>query len=323
MCLTALRFSDPNVRWRRSRPADHPDAAHIHLISHSHPFRMKGSGLAPRTPPLSLSLSGKFAMPQCRWVDTHAHLTHARFEDRLDETLANSVAEGVVRVVSAATCADDAAQAIELARRSPIVRAAVGIHPNDTHLAAPGDWDRIVEMAHDPAVVAIGETGLDRYWKDAPFEVQLDSFGRHLDLAERLDLPVVIHCRDAMPDILDLLETRGRPVQGTLHCFTGSGADAQRLLELGLHLGFGGICTFKHKDSAALADVIRAVPEDRLLLETDAPFLSPHPFRGKTNEPARIPVIGRFVAELRGWSEDECATITTGNAMKLFADRSV
>jgi len=262
-------------------------------------------------------------MSECRWVDTHAHLTHARFADHVDEILAGAASEGLVKIVSAATCVDDAAQAIELARRSPIVRAAVGIHPNDTHLAEPGDWDKIVDMADDPAVVAIGETGLDRYWKDAPLEGQLDSFARHLDLAERLDLPVVIHCRDAMPDILAFLESRARPVQGTLHCFTGSLADAQRLLALGLHLGFGGICTFKHKDSAALADVIRAVPEDRILLETDAPFLSPHPFRGKTNEPARIPVIGRYVAELRGWSEAECAAKTSGNALSLFADRLV
>lgn len=256
-----------------------------------------------------------------RWVDTHAHLTHAKLVERSAEVIANAEADGVVRIVSAATCADDARAVTALAANSTIVRAAVGIHPNDTHLAAPGDWERIVALAEDRHVVAIGETGLDKYWKDAPFDVQLDFFSRHLELAERLGLPVVIHCRDAMTEILEFLECRNRPVQGTLHCFTGSVPDAERLMALGLHLGFGGICTFRNKDSDTFAEVIRAVPEDRLLLETDAPFLSPHPFRGKTNEPARVAVVGRFVAELRGWTEQKCSEITTRNALALFADR--
>ncbi|MBI1324584.1 YchF/TatD family DNA exonuclease [bacterium] len=260
-------------------------------------------------------------MPSPRWVDTHAHLTHSRLVDRVAEILATAAAEGVIRIVSAATCAEDALAVTELATNSSIVRAAVGIHPNDTHLAAPGDWDRIVALTENRHVVAIGETGLDKYWKDAPFDVQLDFFARHLDLAERLGLPVVIHCRDAMPEILEFLETRNRPVKGTLHCFTGTLPDAQRLMALGLHLGFGGICTFRNKDSDTFAELIRAVPEDRILVETDAPFLSPHPFRGKTNEPARVAVVGRFIAELRGWPEDKCSEITTQNALALFADR--
>jgi len=256
-----------------------------------------------------------------KWVDTHAHLTHSKLADRVSEILATAEAEGVVRIVSAATCAGDALAVTQLAAQTPIVRAAVGIHPNDTHLAAPGDWSTIEALAEDRNVVAIGETGLDKYWKDAPFDVQLDFFSRHLDLAERLGLPVVIHCRDAMADILAFLESRHRPLRGTLHCFTGTKSDAERLMALGLHLGFGGICTFRNKDSDAYADLIRSIPEDRLLLETDAPFLSPHPYRGKTNEPARVAVVGRFVAELRGWSEERCGEITTRNALELFADR--
>jgi TatD DNase family protein len=260
-------------------------------------------------------------MPASRWVDTHAHLTHSKLADRASEAIANAHGEGVVRVVTAATCAADARQAVALAQSDEIVRAAVGIHPNDTHLAEPDDWDVIVKLADSPGVVAIGETGLDRYWKDAPFETQLDYFGRHLDLAESRNLPIVIHCRDAMVEIIEFLESRGRTLKGTLHCFTGTDADAERLIALGLHLGFGGICTFKHKDSVALTEVIKTLPADRILLETDAPFLSPHPFRGKTNEPARVAVVGRFVAELRGWSEAECGEITTANALTLFADR--
>ena len=257
-------------------------------------------------------------MPHARWADTHAHLTHSKFGLHAADAISAAATNGIVRIVTASTCADDAQSVVALASRFPIVKAAVGIHPNDTHEAAPGDWETIVTLASDPNVVAVGETGLDRYWKDAPFEVQQDSFVRHLDLAERLGLPVVIHSRDAMPDILALLEARGRTLRGTLHCFTGTLDDAERLLALGLHLGFGGICTYKGKESEALHAVIRAIPEDRLLLETDAPFLSPAPFRGKVNEPARVAVVGAFVAGLRGWSEEHCGEVTTVNAERLF-----
>jgi TatD DNase family protein len=259
-------------------------------------------------------------MPQLpEWVDTHAHVTHAKFTTSLENLLENCAAEGVRYIVSAATCADDARRLTAIAACSEVVRAAVGIHPNDTHLAEPGDWEEIVRLAHEAAnVVAIGETGLDRYWKDASFDIQTDYFQRHLDLAESLDKPVVIHCRDAMPDILALLEARNRPVKGTLHCFIGSMEDAQRLIQLGLNLGIGGISTFTNKEFDALRNVIRQIPDDRLLVETDAPFLSPHPFRGKTNEPARAAVVGRALATLRGWSDEQCALITTANATRLF-----
>ncbi|MFM7591630.1 MAG: TatD family hydrolase [Isosphaeraceae bacterium] len=256
---------------------------------------------------------------QSWWVDTHAHVTHSKVASGLEQTIANCRAENVRWIVSAATCASDATRLAEIVAESDTVRAAVGIHPNDTHLAANGDWETIVRLASEAKnVVAIGETGLDRYWKDSPFDIQTDYFLRHLELAETLNLPVVIHCRDAMTDILKLLEDRGRPVRGTLHCFTGSIEDAQRLMQIGLHLGFGGICTFTNKEFDALRDVIRQIPEERILTETDAPFLSPHPFRGKPNEPARVAVVGRAIAAMRGWTDDYCARVTTDNACKLF-----
>ena len=263
--------------------------------------------------------SGSSMQDQDWWVDTHAHVTHSKMAGGLNQILENCKAENVRWVVSAATCAEDAVRLTEIAAESEIVRAAVGIHPNDTHLAEPGDWEAIVRLANEAKnVVAIGETGLDRYWKDAPFEIQTDYFLRHLELAESLNLPVVIHCRDAMSDILKLLEDRGRSVRGTLHCFIGSLEDAQRLMQLGLHLGLGGICTFTNKEFDALRDVIRQIPEDRILTETDAPFLSPHPFRGKTNEPARVAVVGRAIAAMRGWTNEYCARVTTANARNVF-----
>lgn len=257
-------------------------------------------------------------MTQTTWIDTHAHVTHLKFSQNLENILTNARDASLKTIVSASTCAVDAAAVVELAHREPLVKAAVGIHPNDTHQMQAGDWERILALAEESVVVAIGETGLDRYWKDAPFEVQQVSFLNHLALAENLGLPVVIHCRDAMSDVLDLLERRNRPLRGTMHCFIGNLDDSKRLLDLGLHLGIGGISTFANKEFDPLRDVIRQIPQDRLLVETDAPFLSPHPFRGKMNEPCRVAVIGQALADLRGWSVEECARITTENAESLF-----
>lgn len=253
-----------------------------------------------------------------RWIDTHAHVTHAKYAGKVDSIIANARDSGVVKIISNATCAEDARAVVELAQREPIIRAAVGVHPNDTHLVQPGDWATITTLAAHPAVVAIGETGLDRYWKDAPFDVQQESFRNHLRLAEEQGLPVVIHCREAMEAIIDLLRYWARPVRGTLHCFIGTLDDANRLMDLGLHLGIGGISTFANKDFDALRETISQLPAERLLVETDAPFLSPHPFRGKTNEPARVAVVGEALATLRGWSAQACADITTANAESLF-----
>ena len=260
-------------------------------------------------------------MQKTGWVDTHAHLTNSKLRDQISEILEHCQRLNVTQIISAATSADDADDVVSLCKEFTCVRAAVGIHPNDTHLAKPHDWDRITQLALSPEVVAIGETGLDRYWKDAPFEVQIDYFERHLNLAEQLSLPVVIHCRDAMPDVLSLLENRSKPVRGTLHCFLGSTDDARRLIDLGLHLGIGGISTFANKEFDALRETVRKIPHDRLLVETDAPFLSPHPFRGRTNEPARVAVVGEHLASLIGLSVDQCASLTSENALSLFRKR--
>ena len=180
------------------------------------------------------------------------------------------------------------------------------------------DWAAVVDLAERPEVVAIGETGLDRYWDRTPFPVQQEWFDRHLELAHQRDLPVVIHCRDCQRDIIEQLRSLGRPVRGVLHSFTGTWDDAQAFLDLGLHLSFAGMLTFTNKSLDALRDVAARVPLDRLLVETDSPYLSPHPFRGKTNEPARVALTARRLAEIRGISPAELARITTANARRLF-----
>lgn len=257
-------------------------------------------------------------MNDLKWIDTHAHLTHKKLQGQIPTLLENCRSQNICQIISAATTACDAEELVQLCQMQDLVKAAVGIHPNDTHLAGPNDWTTICRLVQEPSVVAIGETGLDRYWKDAPLETQIDFFERHLELALEYDLPVVIHCRDAMEDILSLLEKRGKTVRGTLHCFIGSLEDAKRLIDLGLHMGIGGISTFRNKEFDSLRETIQQIPIDRLLVETDAPFLSPHPFRGKVNEPARVSVIGEALAELLGISIAECASITSSNAQNLF-----
>jgi TatD DNase family protein len=166
--------------------------------------------------------------------------------------------------------------------------------------------------------VAVGETGLDRYWDSTPFPRQRDWFDRHLALAHRLDLPVVIHCRDCLGDVIDQLRALRRPIRGVLHSFTGTWEGARALLDLGLDLSFAGMITFANKGLDELRAVAARVPLDRLLVETDSPYLSPHPHRGKTNEPCRVAVTASRLAQVRGIGLDELAQATTANAKRLF-----
>jgi len=251
-------------------------------------------------------------------VDTHAHLVDKRLREDLDGVLNRALGTGVTQIIAIGTTAATSAGVLELAQAHPGVFAAVGIHPNDAAEADQQDWPVIVDLIAQPGVVAIGETGLDRYWKRTPFEQQQDWFDRHLTLAQENDLPVVIHCRDCQRDIIEQLRRLRRPVQGVMHAFTGTWDDAQACLDLGLHLSFAGMVTFTNKALDSLRDVAARVPLDRLLVETDSPYLSPHPFRGQTNEPARVNLIALRLAEIRSLSPAEFARISTGNARTLF-----
>lgn len=251
-------------------------------------------------------------------VDTHAHLDDDRLRSNLAEVLDNARAAQVVQIIAIATTAADSARVLDLAGEHPGVFATVGFQPNNVAEAVDGDWERIVELAKRPRVVALGETGLDRYWDFAPFNLQQDWFDRHLRLAHELDLPVVIHCREADADVVAQLSALGRPVRGVLHSFTGSTADAERFLDLGLHISFAGMLTFNTRKLDALRAAAAAVPVDRLLVETDSPYLSPHPFRGRPNQPARVAWTARKLAEVHGLTPEELAEATTANARRLF-----
>ncbi|HUG91865.1 MAG TPA: TatD family hydrolase [Planctomycetaceae bacterium] len=251
-------------------------------------------------------------------IDTHAHLDEDAFSVDRDDVVARATAAGVAAVITIGTTAESSRRAVELARLHPAVFAAVGIQPNYTAAAQPGDWEIIEQLAREPKVVAIGETGLDRYWDYAPLELQQDYFARHVELSRRLDLPFVVHCRDAEAEVVAQLRglASAGPLRGVMHSFTGDLATAGACLELGLYVSFAGMVTYKK--NAALRSVAAAIPLDRLLVETDAPYLAPAPMRGKRNEPAYVVHTARCLAETRGLPPETLAAQTTANARALF-----
>ena len=250
--------------------------------------------------------------------DTHAHLDEDAFSQDVDEVIARAVASGVTTMLAVATTAESSRATITLAARVSNVFAAVGIHPNYAVQAKPGDWEVIEELASSPKVIAIGETGLDRYWDHTPFDVQLDYFRRQMELAKQRDLPFIVHCREAEPDVdAALREAAGTgSLKGIMHSFCGGRATLDAALELGMHISFAGMLTFKK--NLELRELAKSVPLDRLLVETDSPYLAPQPQRGKRNEPAFVRHTAECLAEIHGRTLDEMSAITTANAKRLF-----
>jgi TatD DNase family protein len=251
--------------------------------------------------------------------DTHAHLDDDRFRDDLSAALDRAAAAGLTHVNCIATTAADSVRCVEIAGRFPLVWASVGIQPNNVAEAQPGDWAEIERLAVAPRVVAIGETGLDRYWDRAPFPLQEDYFARHLALARRHNLAVVIHCREAEADTVRMLREdydRHGPVRGVMHSFTGDQATADAALAMGLHVSFAGMVTYK--TAGDLRAIAKTIPADRLLVETDCPYLAPVPMRGKRNEPAFVAHTAALLAQERNVAVEELAAQTTRNALMVF-----
>jgi TatD DNase family protein len=253
-------------------------------------------------------------------IDTHSHLFDDRFRKDLPAVLQRAAAAGVERVVCLGIDRESSLESVAIANRFPLVVAAVGIQPNSAAEAKPGDWEEVVRLAEtEPRVVAIGETGLDRYWDRTPFPLQEEHFARHIDLARRLGKPFVIHCRDAEADVVKVLRAeldKHGPVRAVMHSFTGDLATARACLDMGLYISFAGMVTYPTAQN--LRDVAKEMPLDRLLVETDCPYLAPQPVRGKRNEPAYVAHTAALLAGVKGVAVAELEEHTTRNARLFF-----
>ncbi len=247
------------------------------------------------------------------WVDSHAHLT--ALGGGADAALDRARDAGVAAVVCVGTDAASSRAGIELAARHDDVRATVGLHPHDA-TRLDDEWEELTRLAAADEVVAVGETGLDFHYLHSPAAEQERSFRRHVELARRLGLALVVHSRDAWDDTFRVLADEEPPPATVLHCFTGGPDEAARALELGCWLSFSGIVTFKN--AAAVRAAAAITPPDRLLVETDAPYLAPVPHRGRENEPAFVPLVGAAVADAAGLDPAQAAAATTTGAGAVF-----
>jgi TatD DNase family protein len=251
-------------------------------------------------------------------VDAHCHLDYSPMADDLEATLRAARRAGVVQLVHVGCSRGSLERAVELARNHDPVFAAVGIHPHEADTVDEAVLDSLAEMAEEPKVVAIGETGLDYHYDRSPRDRQRAELARHVVLARRLDMPLVLHVRDAHDEAMAVVEHEGprseRP--GMVHCFTGGPEEAEGWLRLGFHLSFSGIATFRR--SEAIREAARLCPPDRILLETDAPYLAPEPVRGRKNAPANVAFTCARLAAERGETPETLAEISAHNARSLL-----
>ena len=255
-------------------------------------------------------------------VDSHAHLDTGAFDGDRREVLNRALECGVGIIVNVGLDLESSRASLELAERYPQLFAALGFHPHNAIEMKESDLAQLKRLCHHKKVIAIGETGLDFYRKLSPPEIQVEAFKSQLRLAQELGLPVIVHSRNAEQETLEILTDwaqgqNGRPL-GVLHCFGGNATLAQRFLELGFMLSIAGPVTYP---SSRAAQVVGSLPEDRFLVETDCPFLAPHPQRLRRNEPSFLPIIVHKIAEIRKATPEAIAQATTQNAVRLFGGK--
>ncbi|MFF2158912.1 TatD family hydrolase [Paenibacillus chitinolyticus] len=250
-------------------------------------------------------------------TDTHTHMNNEAFDEDCDEAIQRAWDNGVTRIVNVGFNRETIPSSIELAEKYDFIWTTVGWHPTDAIDMRPGDLEWIEELCKHEKVVAIGEIGLDYHWDTSPKDVQARVFREQIRLARKVGLPIVIHNREAHQDIVNILkEEKAAEVGGIMHCYSGSWETAKQCLDMNFHISFGGPITFKNAKQPK--EVLKQVPLDRLLIETDAPYLTPHPFRGKRNETSYVRLVAEAAAELRGMSLEELAKVTTDNAVRLL-----
>ena len=249
-------------------------------------------------------------------ADSHAHIDDERFDADRDEVVARALAAGVSLIVNIGADMASSARSVALAEKYPGIYAAVGMHPHDSQDMKETDYRQLEQWANHPKVVAIGEIGLDYHYDLSPRPVQKEVFLRQLDLARKTGKPFIIHEREAHADMLDIIRYAARGLNGVFHCFSGSVETAREYLKMGFYISVAGPVTFPK--SVKTKEVAKAVPLDRLLVETDSPYLTPQPFRGKRNEPAYVRLVAEEIANLRDIPLAELAETTTANVRRLF-----
>ncbi len=251
-----------------------------------------------------------------RLIDTHCHLDWNKFDSDRDQVVQRAIEAGVTRMITVGVDIPSSRRAIELAEKYPAVYAAIGVHPNDCGDFDKSALDQVRLLACHERVVAIGEIGLDYYWQKTARDQQARAFEMQLDLAAEIHKPVIIHNREATQDVMKVITQHVSRVTGVLHSFFDTIEVAQQAIGLGYSIGFTGPITFKKADRERA--VAKEVPLDRILIETDAPFLTPEPHRGQRNEPAYVKHVAEMIAHVKGLTLDEVARQTTSNAEKLF-----
>jgi TatD DNase family protein len=251
------------------------------------------------------------------YFDSHAHLEDEKFHQDRDALIQGLPGRGVSKVLNVGSTLETSRASVELASKYSFIYAAVGVHPHEVSSLGQGDLEKLIIMAKAPKVVAIGEIGLDYYYDFSPRELQRQFFAEQIELAYELGLPIVVHNRDAHRDVLTILRERKEKILGgVMHCYSGSWEMAKEFMNLGLYISLGGPVTFKNAKRPV--EVAQEVPLDRLLIETDSPYLTPTPYRGKRNDPGYVGLVAEKIAQIRGMAPDEIAKITWENAKKLF-----
>jgi TatD DNase family protein len=251
------------------------------------------------------------------YFDSHVHLNDEQYLADLDDVIAGAIAANVTRMVCIGWDAPSSERAVAIAESHEGVFAAVGIHPEAAHRVGEEDFDRIASLLTHPKVVAVGEIGMDRYWDSTKTEVQKTAFIRQIRLAERHQKPIVVHMREATLETLSVLRGyKPESMRGVMHCYGGSVESLDAFLRLGMNISLAGPVTFKNARVAK--EVAAAIPADRLMIETDAPYLAPHPHRGQRNESKYVPLVAAAIAAIRGISCEETARLSYRNAASLF-----
>ncbi|KIY23422.1 MULTISPECIES: TatD family hydrolase [Mesobacillus] len=249
--------------------------------------------------------------------DTHVHLNAEQYDEDLQEVIDRALAEGVTNMVVVGFDEGTIKKAMELAENYDFLYASVGWHPVDAIDMTEEHLTWLKELASHPKVVALGEMGLDYHWDKSPKDIQKEVFRKQIRLAKEVKLPIIIHNRDATADIMTILkEENAEEVGGIMHCYSGSVETALECIDMNFYISLGGPVTFKNAKKPK--EVAEAIPMERLLIETDCPYLTPHPFRGKRNEPAYVKLVAEQIAELKGLTLAEVAGETAENAKKLF-----